>query len=702
MKTMMSFYGRHKKGIWFLALYCVLILCLRLFFSRFFSHEEVYNFLVLPVVLGAWYGGVEVGVASMALNIFAANVIFFQQDLDYYGTSHHIFDSVSYLLQTGFVIFLISVLQRSRHEAITERELSEIHLNKLVASTQRLRRFVESDIIGVIFFNLKGDIIDANNAFLNMLGYTRQELRSGELNWSKITHSHASEGEIRVVRDLQEKGVITPYEQIFLHKNNTPIHTILGGARFDANDDEGVAFVLDNRERKSFEQKVHHQAFHDSLTDLPNRTLLFQRLEHIIAESKKHQKECAVLFLDLDKFKHVNDGFGHQIGDSLLVSIARRLQSAVKSDDIVSRYGGDEFVIALSSIRGKKATDQAVDRILKVFHDAFIIDKKQVFINTSIGVSRYPQDGDTPEQLIQNADQALYFAKEHGRGRVASFHEIKRWQQSPVITASEMRRALHAGQFCLFYQPLFAGDTLECTGAEALIRWNHPERGLLSPGQFVSLLEENGMFKQLNDWVLDTACEDIGKWCRLIKRPFSVSVNIPPAQFYDSTFADEVISRVQKNRISNGRLVLEITETMALQHVNLAQPAIQALHNAHIGVALDDYGVGHSSLHLLKELPIRKLKLDRTFIQTAYEDSTNAEIVRAMYSLTKNLNIEFVAEGVETEKQLQFLRTLPGPCELQGYYLEKPLPSQQLLEYLSGESQAAHSALSALHTLTAN
>ncbi|MGB6431307.1 MAG: EAL domain-containing protein [Candidatus Acidiferrales bacterium] len=435
--------------------------------------------------------------------------------------------------------------------------------------------------------------------------------------------------------------------------------------------------------------EMAHSAQHDFLTGLPNRLLLNDRVSRAIALAPRHGKKVAVLFLDLDGFKHINDSLGHPIGDQLLQSIAKRLVDCVRASDTVSRQGGDEFVVLLSAVDHAEGVAISAKRILQSVADAYSIGGHELHLTTCIGVSVYPDDGLDAETLIKNADTAMYQAKEHGRQRYQFFKpemNVRAVERQSV--EESLRRALERREFALHYQPMIDLRSGEITGAEALIRWTHPTRGLVSPAQFIPVAEDCGLILPIGNWVLREACKQARAWADSGLIATKMSVNISAVMFRDDHFLDGVFAILDQSGLDPKFLELELTESILMKRVGTTQSILANLRAKGVQVAVDDFGTGYSSLSYLTKFPIDSLKIDQSFIRQISTAPGENTIVTAIISMGRDLNLRVVAEGVETREELAFLQA--HDCdEAQGYYFSRPVPADQFAKLLaSGIPQA--------------
>jgi diguanylate cyclase (GGDEF)-like protein/PAS domain S-box-containing protein len=447
----------------------------------------------------------------------------------------------------------------------------------------------------------------------------------------------------------------------------------------------GAVMVFhDVSESRAMALQLSHLAEHDFLTGLPNRLLLNDRLTQAISLSKRHDGQLAVLFLDLDRFKNINDSLGHDVGDQLLRSVASRLASCVRRSDTVSRQGGDEFVVLLSELN--EAQDAAITaaKILDAVTLPHGIGPHSVQISVSIGVSIYPEDGVTADVLTRNADAAMYEAKENGRNNFQFFKQVMNIRAvERQFFESGLRRALEKKEFLLHYQPIINLETGEVTGAEALIRWPHPERGLIPPAQFVPIAEDCGLILPIGRWVLREACKQARAWLDAGLRPIPISVNISALEFRAADFLEGVRTILRDTRLDAHLLELEITESVLMKHAESTANVLQALKAMGVQLAVDDFGTGYSSLSHLNRFPIDVLKIDQSLVRDICSSPDQATIVSAVISMGKSLKKRVIAEGIETKEQLECLRAW-GCEEGQGYFFNRPMVATEFAKYFKG------------------
>jgi diguanylate cyclase (GGDEF)-like protein/PAS domain S-box-containing protein len=440
-----------------------------------------------------------------------------------------------------------------------------------------------------------------------------------------------------------------------------------------------ICMMVDVTERKRAEALMVYLATHDRLTALPNRNLLDDRIAQAIRHAQRTNRLVAVMFLDLDRFKLVNDSLGHDRGDYLLEKIAHRLRGCVRADDTVARLGGDEFVVLMPDLQREEDAGVVARKVLATLPAPVRLDSEEVSVSTSIGIALYPRDGESSHDLLKNADSAMYTAKESG-GHTYRFYspEMNERLLERLSLEGGLRRALEGGEMLMHYQPIVALDSGRLAGVEALVRWNSAERGLVPPGSFIPLAEVTGLIVPLGEWTLRRACEQVAGADPLQLADCSVSVNLSPRQFLEDDLEERICAALEGSGLAAERLELEITEGVIMQHIERAVPKIRRLRESGVRIALDDFGTGYSSLGYLKQFAVDRIKIDRSFVHGLPGDQGDAAIVRAILALARSLGIEVVAEGVESAAQRAFL--LDEGCRLgQGFLFSRPVPLEQIV-----------------------
>jgi len=456
---------------------------------------------------------------------------------------------------------------------------------------------------------------------------------------------------------------------------------------------DNVSFALENfdraDEKRRADERIEYLASHDSLTGLPNREMFNGLLRHSIDTAQRHQRTFAMLFIDLDRFKVINDSLGHEAGDMLLVDVAHRLRGALRASDVVARLGGDEFVVILEETGERGDIERIAGDLLSTLSQPLLVSGHECHTTASIGIAIYPSDGTDAQALTKNADMAMYLAKEDGKNGFRFFSRDVKVQSIERLTLeTALRRALERDQFLLHYQPKVDMMTGQITGVEALLRWQHPEFGTVSPMQFIPLAEETGLIVPIGRWVLKQACAENMAWQRRGLRPVSMAVNLSPRQFADPNLSHDIDEALLASGMSPVLLQLEVTESMVMRNVARTIRVLDAIQSRGIRIAIDDFGTGHSSMSLMKQFPIDTIKVDRSFVRDLAEDPEDQAIAQAIISMGKALGMTVVAEGVETVEQQNFLRD-HGCDEMQGYLISRPLPARDLAELLRAPAEPA-------------
>jgi len=436
--------------------------------------------------------------------------------------------------------------------------------------------------------------------------------------------------------------------------------------------------------RKQAEATIAFQAYHDLLTGLPNRSLFKDRLGQAMVYAKRHGQTMATLFLDMDHFKVVNDTLGHLVGDGLLQALAQRLRISLREGDTLSRIGGDEFMLLLPHIRSRDNAAYIAQKIITSLKQPFNIEGHELYVGMSIGIAIYPEDGDNIETLIKHADIAMYHAKDHGRNDYKFFtQDLHKSFTGRLAIENEMRHALEKKEFEVFYQPQVAVESQRIRGMEALIRWNHPTRGLVSPNEFIPIAEECGLIAPISEWVLSEAFLQAKRWRESASPPISVAINLSARQIEHPQFVDKFVHSLHKHKVSGQGIEIEITETTLMRDMDGAIDKLKKLAEMGVEISIDDFGTGYSSLSYLKKLPINTIKIDRSFINDLTDQTNNdSTIVAGITAMAKGLKLKVVAEGVETQDQLDYLQTL-GCDTYQGFYFSRAVNAESATEILA-------------------
>ncbi|MEN0036457.1 MAG: EAL domain-containing protein [Cellvibrio sp.] len=536
---------------------------------------------------------------------------------------------------------------------------------------------------GILVTDANLKIILVNKTYEKIMGFSEEEVLGVDtINVGTQLHSHSFFRNL--VSVLKERGYWQG-ELVNKRKNGEKFPTwysISQVLNSDGQPENYIAIFSDISERKKSRERIDFLAHHDSLTELPNRALLNDRLEMAINTAKRRNEKVGLLFIDLDRFKNINDSLGHAAGDQILRQTAARLSAAIRTDDTVARLGGDEFVVLLPRVRDERSLAEVAIKLREELLLPYILEDMPLHLSPSIGIAVYPDDGDTPSTLIKNADAAMYLAKEKGRNNYQFY--------TPVLNARtldrlkleyDLRSALEHGQFELHYQPQIIAGSKQLYGAEALVRWRHPERGLVPPNHFIPLAEEIGLIIPLGSWVIAEAARQVNAWQQAGFADLVISVNISALQFHQAGFLAEVQSLVAEAGTKPSSLELELTESMLMSDMEVSIQVLQAFRDLGYRIAIDDFGTGFSCLNYLRRLPANILKIDQSFVRDMQSDSASLAIVTSIIRLADSLGMETIAEGVETAEESALLAS-QGCRLMQGYHFSKPLPPAQFEVWL--------------------
>lgn len=594
--------------------------------------------------------------------------------------------SVIHFIALGPYGFLIMVTVMG---ATLSREMQQ----QLRSSEENFRSILRNASDGIHIVDGDGNVIEASNAFCDMLGYSREEVIGMNMyQWEAQPTGADLRAEItkqlaRPVRSQHEARHRRKDGSVFeAEVSGFPL--VLGGRPVLFNSSRDIT------ERKASERRIQHLAFYDQLTELPNRRLLDDRLNQVLSSSARSGRYGALLLIDLDNFKTINDSVGHLSGDMLLKQIAKRLSSLVRKSDTVARLGGDEFIVLLSDLKENREdaevqTRTVGEKILQILSQPYHLGMKEFRSSCSIGITLFKGNQPSTEELTKQADIAMYEAKNKGRNNLRFFNP--KMQANINVRASlesDLHQALEARQFVLYYQPQ-VDDASRTVGVECLIRWIHPRRGLIPPAEFIPLAEETGLIIPVGQWVLETACAQLNLWHQdPLTRDLTLAINVSSQQFRDADFIKQVQAAIQRHDISPGLVKLELTESMLLDDIEATIANMNALKEIGVGFSLDDFGAGYSSLQYLKRLPLEELKIDRSFVRDIAVDSSDSAIVRTIVAMAKSLDLSVIAEGVETEIQRSLLLE-SGCTHFQGYLFAKPVPANELEAVLGKRISAA-------------
>ncbi|MEY4589692.1 MAG: hypothetical protein RL497_1768 [Pseudomonadota bacterium] len=565
------------------------------------------------------------------------------------------------------------------HTDITEYEITR---KALEDSERRFRAAFDYAPLGMAMVAVNGKILKVNTALDLLLGFSH-EIPS-RLNVSligssikHITHPDDFANEEQKLKELilYERPVVQ-YEKRYIGKNNGTIFTVTSVSLVHLSGGENCFLyqVVDVSDRKKYEHQLLNLAHHDALTGLYNRVKLNEMFESFVRTCEATQKKFAILFVDLDNFKQINDGLGHESGDQLLRVVARRMQQHLRQDDCVARLGGDEFIILLNDATDKQSVGKVVEMLIQNISSPIKLDAALVHVGMSVGVAIYPEDGETVQVLMRNADSALYDAKARGRGSFQLYRpELTEIANQQLILDADLRNAINNDEFEIYYQPLVDMDTGQVRSLEALLRWHHPKKGLLKPNSFIDYAHESGLIFNLGEWVLLNACQQMAQW-QASGVDITLSINVSAKQFQQDTLALRIEEVLAQYGLNPKCLIVEITEQIFMEEVEAVWQRVNSLRQLGVKIALDDFGVGYSSLNYIVRFSPDYLKIDRSFIERIGEQAQHNDMVEAIVGLSKIVPLEVIAEGVETQAQFDFL--LGCGCHVaQGYYFSEPQPA---------------------------
>ncbi|HNV23292.1 MAG TPA: EAL domain-containing protein, partial [Candidatus Omnitrophota bacterium] len=433
--------------------------------------------------------------------------------------------------------------------------------------------------------------------------------------------------------------------------------------------------------RKEFETRLEHQANFDALTDLPNRVLAFDRLSQAIVRAQRAQRLVALMFVDLDQFKRVNETLGHSVGDHLIIEASRRIKSVTRDSDTIARLGGDEFLIILPDLTHSAQAEIVAKKILDILSKPYIFEGQEIFMTGSIGITIAPDDGDDPETLLRNADSAMFKAKDASRNTLHFFtSEMNEVSNKRIGLEAQLRHALERDELFLVYEPFIDIASGKIFGAEALLRWQNKELGLMPPLSFIPLAEETGLIVPIGEWVLETACAQLKSWEEQLGLPLRIAVNVSSRQFKINNIVETILKVLNKTKLESTHLELEITENLLIDGTPRIKEILNQLSMIGVRISIDDFGTGYSSLNYLKKFPFKTLKIDRSFVKDIVDDASTAALTKAIISMAHGLDLKVIGEGVENEGQLEYLR-FQGCDSVQGFYFTKSLKEDDFLAF---------------------
>ncbi|HJV35790.1 GGDEF/EAL domain-containing response regulator [Geomonas sp.] len=616
-------------------------------------------------------------------------------------------DSAIRAMRSGAVEFVRkpSELEEIRFRvdnALQRRYLERSHL--LIAArleqSERMHRFLVEKSPDLIYtLDPDGRFTFTNDRFESLLGYSRDELMG--CKYTTIVHEEdipmatyafmerrrdhraTTNLELRLKckknpqRNLESQQVVAILSAIGIYETKEKkrdLQAVCYAGTY------GVA--RDITERKIAEETINFQALHDQLTLLPNRRLFKDRLELAMAQSRRNGKMVAVMFLDLDRFKRVNDTHGHTEGDELLKKVAQRLQKCIRASDTLARQGGDEFTFLLPDLLQPEGAEVIAGKIMEELKEPFAVAGQEFHVMASIGIAVYPRDGDTADQLLKHADIAMYEVKANGKSNYTFFiPEMNACYHERISLENELRQAVPNGEFELYYQPQISVRRNRIVGMEALLRWRHPVHGLLNPGSFIDMAEESGFISEITDWVLAEVCRQLAVWRDMELGEFRVSVNVSPKEFTQNNVVDRISANVIKYGLPENVLEVEITENLPVEDVSGVIDKMRLLRDRGIRISIDDFGTRYSSLNYLRRFPINAIKIDQSFVRDLSEEKNSTPIIHAIIGVARGFGLNLVAEGVETEYQMRTLHEL-GCDEMQGFLFSRPVPAAEVERFV--------------------
>ncbi|RBP33899.1 PAS domain S-box-containing protein/diguanylate cyclase (GGDEF)-like protein [Marinobacter pelagius] len=582
------------------------------------------------------------------------------------------------------------------------------HIQVRLEKSEALHRYIVNTSPDIVFMlDEEGYICFINSKVESLLGYQPEELCGQHfrqilddrdvskgtyaLKGANITADNPRTLEVRLKTRGSQQATrhfeITAFPidpQTWPHTGDSQIGATPKSARY-------YGTARDVTERKEAEAFINFQAYHDLLTRLPNRALFKDRLELAIAQARRGNEKLAVMFLDLDRFKIINDTLGHAMGDRLLQAVTQRLEKCLRKGDTLSRFGGDEFTLLLPAIHDSDDARQIARKLIRALQAPFQLGEHEVFVGVSIGIAVYPEAGENLDQLIQSADIAMYHVKGRGKDGYRFYSQTMSVDTANRLSLErDLRLALERDELRVFYQPQVCSRSNRIVGLEALVRWQHPERGLLYPGDFLALAEETKLIVQLSEWVMDRAFRDVGDWIRNGHPDLRLAVNLSPIQVEHPRFVDNLVRRMTKQDFPPDNLEIEITENVIMSDLDQISHKLRELATVGVRIAIDDFGTGYSSLNYLHRLPIHTLKVDQSFVRAIRSGEDGACIVNAIVAMAHGLKLEIVAEGVETDEQLSYLRNL-GCHQVQGFFYGPARPAEEVFKALEERSVKAAS-----------
>jgi diguanylate cyclase (GGDEF)-like protein/PAS domain S-box-containing protein len=611
------------------------------------------------------------------------------------------FESAKAALQKGAYDFLrkpyvpaelINTMKNAAHKK--DLEAAHLIINQKLEESEHLHRFIVDHSPDIVFMlDKEGRFTFLNDTVYQALGFDRGEL-IGQ-HYSVLISGQSSDQAKHVFEERRTGSRKSNNVELMLRSQDDSEYRFFDTSSMSVSLNQvdscpevfhgtyGVA--RDVTEKKRAQELISYQAYHDLLTRLPNRTLMEDRLNMAISQAARNKQNVAIMFLDLDRFKWVNDTLGHSMGDRLLQAVSQRLEHSLRKGDTLARFGGDEFALILPLVQRREDAAVIAEKILNEFKLPFIIDDHELYVSASIGIAMYPEAGLTMDELVRSADMAMYCVKDRGKNGFEFFNEtMNETSTARMVIERELRRALLSDELQVCYQPQVNAMSEMIVGFEALIRWEHPEKGLIYPNDFIPIAEETGLILDVGNFVLETVCQDISKWRETGIENIRVSVNFSALQVEQSDFIEHIVDSLKRYELPGGCLEVEITENVIMNDMSQVVQKLRHLTSLGIKIAIDDFGTGYSSLSYLQQFPINTLKIDKSFVSSIHVNAGGTSIVNAIVAMAQGLNLNLIAEGVETDPQLEYLRSL-GCAEIQGWLFGKAESADKtrlLLEYV--------------------
>ncbi len=654
-----------------------------LFTPESILHQAIFIIVVAGISAGA-VGSLAPVMRALGIFLFFILVPLIIQLL-LHESETHMWIALLILLFLGLMLSIAKRYNNNTYKMIDSRLRYEKAEQKLGLTEERFETVFREAPAGIFLYDTRLTLLEVNQEFSDFLE-VEQPLLIG-FNIGRIKDKRvmpAMQAVLDNIDGFYEGEYTTPFndKKVWITMRTSPI------LNTDRRVVGGIGIVSDITDRMHDQQKIEHQAYYDTLTNLPNRTLLMEKINQEVIRFKRHNIIAGLLFLDLDHFKNINDSLGHQVGDHLLVETAKRLQSILRDEDTVSRLGGDEFVILLPDlgsdpITAVEKTEIVAQKVHKVITTPYTLQGHKLTTSTSIGIVITDEENTTTDDLLKHADMAMYQAKKEWRGSSSFYQpEMDRLIRRRLSIDNALRSAIANGEFELYFQPIIAFKSGEILGAEALLRWENPALGRVTPDEFIPIAEESGVIIEIGEWVLNQATAEFARMQSDLKDIYmfeKIAINVSSKQFSEATFVDKVLNAIKQNGLRAGQLELELTESIIIDNLELVTEKMHLLRSYDIDLSIDDFGTGYSSLSYLKKLPFSTLKIDKSFTQDMHTDLDDADLIRTIIAIAHRFKLTVIAEGVETKEQYLFLDDIDCNC-YQGYYCSPPLPYEEFVE----------------------